>query len=195
MRYSPPLDGELNLAFSCGKDSIACSHFLRFKCRKKITLIHVNNKLPGDDWIELRAKSYADKFGFEFHAITSVSNSDKETDCREARIAAFKQYKSVVVCHHLGDVVENYLFNVFSGVPHYTPIRQVSQYGETDIIRPFLRVHPEEIQSYLDLNKLNNWIVQDPLSKNSTRGFFRDELLPVIKKKYNLFGVCKKLIK
>lgn len=188
MRFSPPLQKSVILAFSGGKDSIACAHFLKFRCRKEVTLLHVNNKLPGDDWIALRVKTFADRFGFPI-IIEESESKPTEIDCREARISVFKKYKSVVICHHNDDVVENYLYNVFRGHSNYIPLRRETYYGDCLVLRPFLKVKGKDIENYLKTNGLKNWIVEDPLSKDSTRGWMRSVLIPVIERKFNIKGL------
>lgn len=196
MRYNLPLYTNLNVGFSCGKDSIACAHFLKFKCYKDVTLIHFNNQLDGDEVIAQGCRDFAENYGFKFIEIVAPAEPN-EVSCREARMMATQRVgiKELILCHHLGDCVENYLRNVFSGKPDYAPMKMVTNWGECKIVRPFLKERNSNIIRYNEENDLHRWIKDDPISKQSRRYWMRTKLLPVIEENYNLETVVLKMIK
>lgn len=193
MRFVLHLPKDIVIGFSGGKDSIAVAHFLKFRFRRNVTLVHVNNKLPGDDWIATRAAAFADNFGFDFGVIESPAEPT-ELSCRQARIRAFQGYKQVILAHHLSDAVESYLRRVcFTGNPGHQPILFRSKWNDTEVLRPFLTTSQKEIQDYLTRNNLRHWIVKDHLSVGSDRHWMRQNLAPAIER-YGLETVVKKII-
>lgn len=192
MRFVLHLPKDIVIGFSGGKDSIAVAHFLKFRFRRNVTLVHVNNKLPGDDWIATRAAAFADNFGFDFGVIESPAEPT-ELSCRQARIRAFQGYKQVILAHHLSDAIESYLRKCFTGNPDYQPIPFKSRWDNTEVLRPFLTTPQSEIQTYLTKNRLHNWIAQDHLSVGSDRYWMRKNLTPAIER-YGLETVVKKII-
>lgn len=191
------LSKDVNIGFSCGKDSIALAHYFKNK-RYNVKLIHVYNGLPGDDLIKEKARRFALDFNYSIDVVPSIPyEGNLENECRNARIRAFSFYKyaKILVAHHLGDCVENYLRNCFSGHPEHQPMTFMTPFRYHAIMRPFLMVRPAEIEEYIDKNNLRSYIAEDQLTPKSRRHWMRTKLLPVINENYQLESVVLQILK
>lgn len=190
------LSKDINLGFSCGKDSIAFAHYLR-EGRHNINLIHVYNGLEGDNVIEEKAIAFAKAFNFRLTVcVSKPEHGNLENECRNARMRAFQDYDHVLLGHHLGDCVENYLNNCFCGNHDYQPMKFVGTWQNTTIFRPFLMISPTDINEYLDRHALKGYIAEDKLTEKSNRHWMRTQVIPLIHQgKYNLESAVRKMLK
>ncbi|HLG27460.1 MAG TPA: tRNA lysidine(34) synthetase TilS, partial [Paenisporosarcina sp.] len=157
----------LLVACSGGADSIALLTFLH---KQKDTLaieigcIHANHGLRGEesDEDERFVKTVCDNWNIRFHsttlAIQSIllrENGNLQDICRRERYHFFEQvmdegnYSKLVVAHHADDQVES----VFMGLTRGTRANGMyakRQFGNGELIRPFLSVTRKQIEQYLN---------------------------------------------
>lgn len=186
------LPREINLAFSCGKDSISFAHFLGRN--HKINLVHVNNGLMGDNETEEKVIQFARLFRYNInvHKYGPCNSKNLEEGCRNARLQVFQKYDHIVICHHLGDAIENYLKNCFCGNSSYKPIQEISWFDHLIVLRPFLKISPKRISKYLVDNNLHQYISIDRIAEKSERTWMREKLIGEINSRYNLENVVKR---
>jgi tRNA(Ile)-lysidine synthetase-like protein len=187
----------INLGFSCGVDSIVCSHLMK-RLKYPIRLVHIDHKMiPEDKNIRQAAEKYAKDHGFDILVLDAVGKDAKtnlESVCRERRIEAFRKAKieKIILCHHLSDCVENYLWNCFKGCSEHMPIRYSSDVGGVVFIRPFLPVSKSNIIKYAESNGLSSYVYEDPMNyqDNLLRSTIRHKIVPAIP--YNMEKVVYK---
>lgn len=188
------------LAFSCGTDSVALAHALRYK---QPTLLHFNHKLiEEDDIFEQKARNFAKKFGFKIevgYASENYSTGSVEAWCRNQRYKWFSKFcGDILMAHTLSDAVESYIMRTFKGNPEFQPIPVSSQFGEARVVRPMMLSSSEDISAYLNKNELNPFTTIDPLNLDTSkmRNWVRLMLLPLIRERtdISLNKVVKKIV-
>ena len=171
-------DGDLWIAFSGGKDSVAMAHRLKKYTRIKNNikgLLHFNHGFDMSDTIEREARLTADHLKLDWYPGKVLKpfnfNSKRSVEdwCREKRYLFFDQFPGrIVVCHHLGDAAESYMMNCLKGQPEYKPIPSVTERANNVIIRPFIGCKSKEVVKYLDENDLQLHYKHDPMNDDPT---------------------------
>ena len=191
----------LAIAFSAGVDSVAIAHY----CMKwKPTLIHFNHKLrPQNDVMEAKALEFAEEFGLKIIVHSrknSFSNSSFEAEARQMRFDAFRESFSdanIIVCHHLNDAVENYLWNCMRGHDTHDciPIRTALS-DRINLIRPFMTTSKQELIEYASEHNLGKFVVEDETNTDQSinRNWIRHGLIPQIKDRMGIDTVVKKKV-
>jgi len=200
-----PKNEQFTIACSGGIDSIAITHHLvKNWFWVKPLVLHVNNRLfESDNIAEQNTKRLAQLLGCctDIHQREIYDKKrDLESKCRTTRMDSYKQSgMNVIVCHHLDDAVESYLMNCFKGTPEYKPIPEKTEICSIpgyrrNILRPFLlTTNKKELEKYCMDNNLMQYVVNDPLNKDSTRGWLRREVIPIVNEKYRgLYKVVRK---
>jgi len=192
------------LAFSGGIDSIVFSHFLRQGNRDFILLHFNHNLIPEDILIERKVNEYAKQMRFDvltgdpIVAKGIAKGESVEAYCRENRYDFFDNVGgsgNILLCHHLSDAVENYMFNCIRGTPEYLPIHPVVQRKNNKIIRPFLKTSKTDIEEYATKHDLWKYVAEDPLNQDQkkVRNWLRKTVIPEIQTRFNLETVVKKM--
>jgi tRNA(Ile)-lysidine synthase len=186
--------------FACsgGIDSIAFLYFLSKGNHKPSCVVHFNHHLlPEDDLFEKKVRNFCEELKLKFyvhHCDEKYIDGSVEEWCRKVRYKfLYSLSGNVATGHHLGDAVENYIFNCIRGYPEYLPMPIKTK----NIIRPFILTDKESIVSYVEKNKLSSYIEDDPLNNDftKTRNWIRGVIIPEIKKRYNLNTVVRKIYK
>lgn len=175
------------VAVSSGIDSIAASFLLNRKFGIK-KIYHFNhNCQPINEDMEAAVKQYAIDFGLELILAHSDGVMSSEAEYRKARLnAIFEGNTNMVLAtaHHLDDVVESHLLNVFRGHAEYWPIPLITDFGNNNqIIHPFLLYTKKQFKHIVEKYNLQKYVVEDPtniISKGSRRNFIRNEIVPLL---------------
>jgi tRNA(Ile)-lysidine synthase len=202
------LQGKFLAAVSGGIDSVVLCELCR-QARLQFSIAHCNFQLRGEESErdENFVRSLADKYGvvvfvkrFDTKAYADEKKISIQEAARALRYDWFVQLKKekgfsfTLLAHHADDNIETLLMNFFRG----TGLQGLTAMPEENLderffLRPMLEVRREEIIDFVRENNLQ-W-VEDSSNTSSkyTRNFFRNELLPAIKKVYpqveeNLLG-------
>ena len=183
--------------FACsgGIDSIAFLHFLSHGNHKPCVVHFNHHLLPEDDLFEKKVQKFCEKFNLKFyiqHCEEKYNTGSVEGWCRKVRYEfLYSLSGNVATGHHLGDAVENYLFNCIRGCPEYLPMPVRTK----NIIRPFILTDKASIVSHVEKNNLSEYVEEDPLNNDisKTRNWIRGVIVPEIKKRYNLDTVVRKI--
>ena len=163
---------EVTVACSGGVDSMAVLDFLR-KGKKKITVAHFNHGTVYAREAEDVVLSYCRRH----HIPTIIGRLSKERPpktsveefWRNERYEFFSGLKGpIVTAHHLGDVIEWWIFTALHGNPRLIPYRR----DDVDVIRPFLTTNKKCF--YRWANKSNVPYVEDP--SNDDDSYMRNHI-------------------
>lgn len=199
--YSLLTSGEtIAVALSGGKDSVCLLHLLL--CAKNqynltIKAVHVDHSIRGleserdANFVkELCKKLNVPLKTFKVDAIgfSEQNHLSLEQGARLLRYQIFEQLLSegyadkIATAHHKNDCFETLLFNIFrgSGLLGASGIKNIS--GK--IIRPILSLSREEIDDYIEENKLSFVVDSTNFDSAFTRNFIRNELTPKILERF-----------
>lgn len=202
----------LNVACSMGEDSVAISHYLA-NGKRPLILHYVNHgteyalsaQSKFQEYLEFLRGTARVKVEGVIHRDPSLDSSDfGEAEFREYRYSKFDDYfknkkdthQYLIVCHHLGDAVENFIMSMFTAGSTKRQLKEVTtrNAGYT-VIRPILTTK-QDIKDYIKRHDLEKWVVTDPSNTDNKfkRNWVRNELIPKIKEGYpGIETVVKKL--
>ena len=186
-------------AVSGGIDSVVLCELCK-QSRIQFSIAHCNFQLRGEESErdEKFVREIAEKYGvevfvkkFDTEAYANAKKFSIQEAARDLRYQWFIQLKKekgfsfTLLAHHADDNIETLLMNFFrgTGLQGLTAMPEENR-GEKFILRPLLGVRRKEIIEFAKQNQLS-W-VEDSSNASSkyTRNFFRNELLPAIKKSY-----------
>lgn len=189
----------LIIGVSGGADSVALCE-LCHRAGYRFEMAHCNFQLRGDESgrDEAYVKTLAEKYGVRsYHTRfdTVKYATDKkisiEVAARELRYQWFdtlvkekkenaKEAVFLLTAHHANDNIETLLMNFFKG----TGIKGLQGIPERKgyVIRPLLFTTRDAIEQFLNENGIEYMVDSTNLSDEYTRNFFRNSLLPQIKR-------------
>ncbi len=192
---------KLLLAVSGGVDSVVLCE-LCHQAGYNFTIAHCNFKLRGEEserdeqFVKELAKKYNTEVFLKRFDTEKYSTDNKLSTQEAARKlrydwfaellvnmnSKFKTPNSLLTAHHADDNNETLLMNFFRGTGLHGLTAIAEKTG--NIRRPLLDFSKEELISFAKENKLR--FVEDSSNNSSkyTRNFFRNELLPAIRKVY-----------
>lgn len=191
------LQGKFLVAVSGGVDSVVLCELCK-QAGLDFSIAHCNFQLRGEESErdENFVKNLAEKYGVD--VFVKKFNTKKHAEekkisiqeaARELRYDWFVQLKKengfafTLLAHHADDNIETLLINFFrgTGLQGLTGMPK-ENLDQKCILRPLLEVRRKEILEFAKQNNLQ-W-VEDSSNQSSkyTRNFFRNELLPDIKK-------------
>jgi tRNA(Ile)-lysidine synthase len=193
------LQGKFLVAVSGGVDSVVLSELCKLS-GIEFSIAHCNFQLREEESErdEQFARKMAEQYGveifvkkFDTEAYANEKKISIQEAARDLRYQWFVELKKktgfsfTLLAHHADDNIETLLMNFFRG----TGLQGLTAMPGEDtqekfILRPLLNVRRKEIIEFAKQNKLS-W-VEDSSNASSkyTRNFFRNELLPAIKKSY-----------
>lgn len=200
--HQQPSQLHLLLAVSGGLDSVVLTDLVAAS-GIDFSILHCNFQLRGaeSERDEQFVRSLAARYGKEIHvkkfdtaSIVAARKSSVQEVARNLRYEWFDQVRAeyeerigqksvwIVVAHHADDNIETVLINLFrgtglQGLTGMEPFRD-------KIIRPLLNIRKEEFNAYAITQGLNSVEDSSNASNDYTRNFFRNELIPAIKKVY-----------
>lgn len=176
------------VALSGGVDSMALTFLLRGFCRlKKIELIAltVDHKMrdisdkEADQVAEICAQNQI------FHQILEIDaenlpRSNVESVLRSLRYEALHQFcvahkiEFLFLGHQLDDIAENFLIRLFrgSGLDGLSPIAEISNYKNLNLVRPLLSVAKDDLREFLQQQNIS-WFEDET---NEDEKFLRNKI-------------------
>jgi tRNA(Ile)-lysidine synthase len=193
------LQGKFIAAVSGGVDSVVLCELCK-QAGIPFSIAHCNFGLRGEesDRDEQFVRRLGDKYGvevfvkrFDTEAYAEKNKISIQEAARDLRYNWFVELKKdkgfsyTLLAHHADDNIETLLMNFFRG----TGLQGLTAMPEENLderffLRPLLQLRRKEIIEFAKQNNLQ-W-VEDSSNASSkyTRNFFRNELLPAIKKVY-----------
>lgn len=185
-------EDKLILGISGGADSVCLMHIL-LALGYRFDLAHCNFNLRGKetDEDEVFVQELAKKHQLKLHvkqfdtegyaAENKISNQMAARDLRYAwfnHLLLTKNAKYIAIAHHENDDIETFFINLIrgSGLKGLLGISEKTN----SIVRPLMAITRDEIESYLDENKLR---YRDDSSNSSVkylRNKIRHELMPLL---------------
>lgn len=202
------LQGKFLAAVSGGIDSAVLCELCK-QSGIQFSIAHCNFQLRGEESErdEKFVRNLGEKYNveafvkrFDTNAFVEEKKISIQEAARELRYDWFvhlkkeKRFPFTLLAHHADDNIETLLMNFFRGTGlHGLTAMPEENIDEKYFLRPLLEVRRKEIVEFAKQNNLQ-W-VEDSSNASSkyTRNFFRNELLPAIKKVYpqveeNLLG-------
>ncbi|MBR5869239.1 MAG: tRNA lysidine(34) synthetase TilS [Clostridia bacterium] len=194
-----PESARILVGFSGGADSCALLHFLvDFFGSHRLLALHVNHGIRGEE--ALRDESFAAEFAAELGVsflcrradvpalITSTGDSPEDA-ARKVRYQAFEEVAlshgctHVALAHHGNDFAETFFLNLArgSGSRGLSSIPAIRSLGNVTVIRPFLGIDREDIETYCSQHGLSFVTDSTNLSDDYPRNKLRHHVLPVLR--------------
>ena len=188
------------IAYSGGSDSTALIHLLssiKVDKNTKVKAIHINHNLSKNSLLwEIQCREQCSKLGIDLIVESVEIKSDGgglEAASRKARYKIFERLldkdDQILLGHHSDDVTETLFMRLLRGTgPDGMEGPKLKRsLGQGVLVRPFLGVSKKEILDYL--KKYNIDYIQDDsnLSNDFDRNYLRNEIFPMLEKKWNNF--------
>lgn len=164
------------LACSGGTDSMVVLDFL-LRGRKSVHALYFNHGTPHGDEAEDFVKRRCESLGVPFTIGTitrdKLPRESREEYWRNQRYEFFQSFTNpIVMCHHLDDCIENWLFSALNGQPRTIP------YRNRNVIRPFLLTPKSELEKWGKSKSVET--IQDPSNNDVAymRSYIRHNLVP-----------------
>lgn len=185
------------IAYSGGIDSHVLLHVCAAMPSLKggLTAVHVHHGLqPEADVWPGHCRTVAERLDIEFIDLyvdaRSGGRESPEEAARNARYAALKALLNdrdvLLVAQHREDQLETVLLQLFrgSGLQGLSGMPEIMPFGKGVLIRPFLNIGQQDIESYARLQGLN-W-VEDPSNQSCEydRNFLRNQVVPLLKRRW-----------
>jgi tRNA(Ile)-lysidine synthase len=166
-----PNDRRYLIGVSGGRDSIVLLHWLLGQGYRKLIVCHFEHGLRGRagksdaHFVERLATTYKLQFepgSADIAALARRRKQSIETVARQERLAFFgrvgrrRRCQTIFLAHHADDQVETFLLNLFRGAGGrgMGAMRQRSNYGSLEMVRPLLGVWRSEIDHYVKEHRL-----------------------------------------
>ena len=187
---------KIAIAVSGGPDSMAMLSFL-MNSNRNLVVAHFNHGTAHGEAAEIFITEFCLKNDISFVCgqiqRTRSPDESPEEYWRNERYDFFKRSLPkglpVITCHHLDDVIENYIFTAFHGAPKLIP------YKRDEFIRPLLLTRKSQLIDYCD-NKGVNYVTDPSNSENvHMRSYIRWNIVPrALRVNPGLHKTVKKLI-
>ncbi len=188
---------QIIIGYSGGVDSHVllhvCANHPVFKDKLTAVYVHHGLQAEADAWA-VHCENITANLGVRFKVLrvnaSSKSGESPEEAARNARYTALKALVNaddvLLVAQHREDQLETVLLQLFrgSGLKGLSGMPEAMVFGKGRLLRPFLSVSKQAIDSYAVDNALT-WIT-DPsnFSNDYDRNFLRNEVLPLLKQRW-----------
>ncbi len=181
---------------SGGPDSMTLLSIL-VELRKKIDLslvvAHVNHNVRRESAEEAKfLEEWCEEHDvvFEGMKIEKYSDDNFHNEARTIRYTFFEnmvhkyQANYLMTAHHGDDLIETILMRIVRGstLKGYSGFQNRIDMGNYQIVRPLIFVTKQEIEEYLDKNKIPYVVDHSNFKNKYTRNRYRKEVLPFLKK-------------
>ena len=193
------LQGKFLAAVSGGIDSVVLCELCK-QTGIQFSIAHCNFQLRGEE--SERDEKFVRILGGKYGVEVFVKNFDTEVYANEnkisiqeaarelrydwfVRLKKEKGFSFTLLAHHADDNIETLMLNFFrgTGLQGLTAMPEENA-DEKFFLRPLLDVRRKEIIEFAEQHQLQ-WVEDSSnLSSKYTRNFFRNEILPAIKKVY-----------
>ena len=188
------------IAYSGGSDSTALIHLLssiKVDKNTKLKAIHINHNLSENSLLwerHCREKCY--KLGIDLIVESVEIKSDGgglEAASRKVRYKIFERLldkdDQILLGHHSDDVAETLFMRLLRGTgPDGMEGPKLKRsLGQGVLVRPFLGVSKKEILDYLKKHNIDYIQDDSNLSNDFDRNYLRNEIFPMLEKKWNNF--------
>ena len=188
------------IAYSGGSDSTALIHLLssiKVDKNTKVKAIHINHNLSKNSLLwERHCREQCSKLGIDLIAESVEIKSDGgglEAASRKARYKIFERLldkdDQILLGHHSDDVTETLFMRLLRGTgPDGMEGPKLKRsLGQGVLVRPFLGVSKKEILDYLKKHNIDYIQDDSNLSNDFDRNYLRNEIFPMLEKKWNNF--------
>ena len=187
---------KLLLAVSGGVDSVVLCALCK-QAGFDFAIAHCNFKLRGadSDRDELFVAELAAKYQVPFYVksfdTTDIAKSTRksiEEAARDLRYAWFEalraenNYTYILTAHHADDNIETVLMNIFRGTGIKGLRGILPKNGK--IIRPLLFARRQELEAFIETNKLTFVTDHTNAENDYTRNYFRNKILPLVSESF-----------
>lgn len=186
---------------SGGRDSVALLHWLHERGFHKLIVCHLDHGLRGRAaradaaFVRRLAAKLELPCEVERVAVRALAEETKqspEAAGRAARLGFFtrvarrRRCPRVFLGHHADDQVETFLLRLFRGAGGrgLSAMREVSQIGALQIVRPFLGVWRSEIDAYVAEQRLKFREDATNMALDARRNRVRHKLIPGLEKQF-----------
>lgn len=182
------IPAKLAVAVSGGSDSMALSFLAIDFCQKnniELFLITIDHKVRDGSTFEAQEiQKIFKKLNLNHQLLTisakNIPTSNIEANLRQQRYELLYQFceknniNELLLGHHLGDIAENFLIRLFrgSGLDGLSPISEICQYKEINLIRPLLDFSKSQLKEYLEIKNIKYF--DDPT--NNDEKFLRNKI-------------------
>ena len=189
------------IGYSGGPDSTALVHLLStLKAKQELNLkaIHINHNLSKHSSIwENHCVETCSKLNVNLITKSieiKVDGGGLESASRKARYKVFEKILNrddqMLLGHHSDDVAETLIMRLMRGTgPDGMEGPKLKRsLGQGVLVRPFLGVSKKEILDYLEKHNINYIQDDSNLSSDFDRNYLRNEIFPMLEKKWNNFS-------
>jgi len=188
------------IAYSGGSDSTALIHLLssiKVDKNTKVKAIHINHNLSKNSLLwERHCREQCSKLGIDLIVESVEIKSDGgglEAASRKARYKIFERLldkdDQILLGHHSDDVTETLFMRLLRGTGpdgmEGPKLKRSLVQGV--LVRPFLGVSKKEILDYLKKHNIDYIQDDSNLSNDFDRNYLRNEIFPMLEKKWNNF--------
>ena len=188
------------IAYSGGSDSTALIHLLssiKVDKNTKVKAIHINHNLSKNSLLwEIQCREQCSKLGIDLIVESVEIKSDGgglEAASRKARYKIFERLldkdDQILLGHHSDDVTETLFMRLLRGTGpdgmEGPKLKRSLVQGV--LVRPFLGVSKKEILDYLKKHNIDYIQDDSNLSNDFDRNYLRNEIFPMLEKKWNNF--------
>lgn len=200
-------EGRLGVAVSGGVDSMTLLHLvLSIVPSDNVVVLNMEHGIRGEASVSdsefVRAEAEKKGVAFIGRSVSipervALSGKSEETEARLARKEFFEDMLSsgtvdyVLLAHNEGDNTESVLMHLFrgSGINGLIGMREVN--GK--YLRPLLSVSRQKIEDYARQNGIDFVVDATNSEDKYNRNFLRNEVLPLIRSRYDIDGAIKTL--
>ena len=188
------------IAYSGGSDSTALIHLLssiKVDKNTKVKAIHINHNLSENSLLwERHCREKCSKLGIDLIVESVEIKSDGgglEAASRKVRYKIFERLldkdDQILLGHHSDDVTETLFMRLLRGTGpdgmEGPKLKRSLVQGV--LVRPFLGVSKKEILDYLKKHNIDYIQDDSNLSNDFDRNYLRNEIFPMLEKKWNNF--------
>ena len=195
------LSKSIFIGYSGGPDSTALVHLLSIlNARQELNLkaIHINHNLSKHSSIwENHCVETCSKLNVNLITKSieiKVDGGGLESASRKARYRVFEKILTrddqLLLGHHIDDVAETLIMRLMRGTgPDGMEGPKLKRsLGQGVLVRPFLGVSKKEILDYLKKHNIDYIKDDSNLSSDFDRNYLRNEIFPMLEKKWNNFS-------